>query len=40
VSLTATLTVLGACPADITSDEQVNVNDLLQVIASWGACPQ
>jgi hypothetical protein len=27
------------CPADITLDGQVNVNDLLQVINNWGPCP-
>jgi hypothetical protein len=27
------------CPADINSDTQVNVTDLLAVIGGWGACP-
>ena len=29
---------LGTCPGDIDDDQQVNVNDLLTVISSWGAC--
>ena len=28
-----------ACPADVNGDTQVNVADLLAVIAAWGACP-
>ena len=28
-----------ACPSDVTGDHNVNVNDLLAVINSWGACP-
>ena len=27
------------CPADITGDRNVNVNDLLATINAWGACP-
>jgi hypothetical protein len=27
------------CPADITGDGVVNVDDLLAVINAWGACP-
>ena len=27
------------CPADVTHDSQVNVNDLLMLINSWGPCP-
>jgi hypothetical protein len=27
------------CPADVNLDRQVNVADLLAVIASWGTCP-
>jgi hypothetical protein len=27
------------CLADITNDDQVNVDDLLDIMASWGPCP-
>jgi hypothetical protein len=27
------------CPADIGGDGQVNIDDLLAVITSWGPCP-
>lgn len=27
------------CPADVSNNHVANVNDLLAVIASWGACP-
>ena len=27
------------CPADVNRDNTVNVNDLLAVVNSWGACP-
>ena len=27
-----------SCPADVNSDGVVNVNDLLEVVASWGVC--
>ena len=30
---------LPPCPADVTGDQMVNVNDLLVVINAWGACP-
>ena len=29
----------GPCPADITGDTNVNVTDLLDLLAAWGACP-
>ena len=28
-----------SCPADINSDTNVNVTDLLALLAAWGACP-
>ncbi len=28
-----------ACPADVDNSQQVDVNDLLSVISSWGECP-
>ena len=28
-----------ACPGDVDDDQRVNVNDLLEVIGGWGACP-
>ena len=28
-----------SCPADITGDTNVNVTDLLALLAAWGACP-
>ena len=28
-----------ACPADVDDSQQVDVNDLLSVISSWGECP-
>ncbi len=28
-----------SCPADISSDTNVNVTDLLDLLAAWGACP-
>ena len=31
--------VCGACAADITGDQSVNVDDLLAIINNWGACP-
>ena len=35
-----TLTLsLAPCPADITGDNNVNVTDLLDLLAAWGACP-
>jgi hypothetical protein len=30
---------LNNCPSDINGDLQVNVNDLLAVITTWGGCP-
>jgi len=29
-----------SCPADINGDNEVNVNDLLTVISTWGSCPE
>ena len=29
----------GPCPADINGSGDVNVIDLLEVIAAWGECP-
>ena len=28
-----------SCPADINNDTNVNVTDLLALLAAWGACP-
>ena len=28
-----------SCPADISGDTNVNVTDLLALLAAWGACP-
>ncbi len=27
------------CPADLTGDEQVNIDDIFAVLGLWGACP-
>jgi hypothetical protein len=27
------------CPADLNGDGSVEVNDVIEVISSWGACP-
>ena len=32
--------IAGDCPADFDGDETVNVDDLLVLLASWGACPK
>ncbi len=29
----------GPCPADVNDDGRVNVTDLLDLLAAWGACP-
>jgi hypothetical protein len=34
-----TFTIGGACPADLTGDDVVNVFDLLDLLAAWGPCP-
>lgn len=31
--------VPASCPADIIADSQVNVSDLLALLAGWGPCP-
>ena len=31
--------VCNGCPADLNGDGSVEVNDIIEVIASWGACP-
>lgn len=28
-----------ACPADVTKDGKVDIDDVFEVLASWGACP-
>ena len=38
-SASALLSVPGACSGDVDGSGAVNVNDLLAVITSWGACP-
>ena len=35
----ATLTVIAACPADLTDDGAVSAADLAQLLAAWGANP-
>ena len=41
--LEASITLIDDCPADISpqpvGDDAVDVNDLLAVITTWGACP-
>jgi len=27
------------CPADLTGDDQVNIDDIFAVLGLWGACP-
>jgi len=27
------------CPADVNNDGTVEVNDILEIISSWGICP-
>ena len=27
-----------ACPADLTGDDQVNIDDIFAVLGLWGAC--
>ncbi len=29
----------GACPADLTGDDQVNIDDIFAVLGLWGNCP-
>ena len=33
------LTPIVTCPPDINGDGEVNVSDLLMLLASWGPCP-
>ncbi len=27
------------CPGDVDGDGEVGINDFLQLLAAWGACP-
>ena len=39
LALAASVHASQACSGDVDGDQRINVNDLLEVIGSWGACP-